>query len=113
MNSFLDGTAWHSGRTCSVLVFVINNKSQFLLFLQAGPMREEKSNEMWLLPSGKSEFAERETQTTNTGPCVVQLMYSDGVGMKVQGCSSNREGRDSQHTQHGDICSYPRFSISI
>jgi hypothetical protein len=37
------------GSASSVVILVINNKSQFLLFLQARPIREQKLNEVRLL----------------------------------------------------------------
>lgn len=49
MSSFIDSTAWQEVRTYSVLVLVINNKSQLLLSLQAGPLMEEELNNMWPL----------------------------------------------------------------
>lgn len=66
-------------RTPSVVVLVINNRSQFLLFLQARPIREEKLNEVWLL-SVKGFIIFRKGDSW-----VVSLMSSRGGGKEGTG----------------------------
>lgn len=106
MSSFMDSTAWQEVRTYSVLVLVINNKSQLLLFLQAGPIMEEKPNKMWPLSLRVSRFQKGKFRTPGGWDSVLRW-----GGMKVQEYGSNREGGDPSTTQ--DTCSCPQLSLGI
>ena len=91
MSAFIDSTAGQEVRTYAVLVLVINNKSQLLLFLQAGPIMEEKLNKINVASLFKGiMFPERETQTCDSrwlGLCAP-------MGHEVQEYVANREGGD-------------------
>lgn len=80
MSSFMDSAAWQEVRTYSVLVLVINNEWQLLLFLQAGPIMEDKLNKMWPLSLRVSRFRKGRYKPANAGLQVAGLLYSNAGG---------------------------------
>lgn len=78
-------------RTSSVVVLVINNKSQFLLFLQARPIREEKLNEVQLF-SVKGFIIFRKGDSRVVNACVLQTRWEGRYRGMVQ-----TGKRDRQH----------------